>query len=494
MNTIKLLVGVCVVGALVCSSVSPSLSSAQDPAFIDVTNSAGMADTSDGSAAAWGDYDGDGDLDLFVANDSSGLGASLQDFLYRNNGAGRFARVDVMAGLSDNAGGSSAAWGDFDNDGHLDLAVGSFPSVLLYRNNGAGGFTPVSAMLGPDLNGNSAAWGDYDNDNDLDLFVARSGQDALLRNDRQAGFVRVDVALGIVDSFTGAAAAWGDYDNDGDLDLYVANGFGQEQDFLYRNDVSRGGGFVRVDVQLGLVDSSSGRGVAWGDYDGDGDLDLFVANDRQPPQDFLYRNDVPAGGGFVRVDTMMGLSDSSSGREPAWADYDNDGDLDLCVAEAGFTALYRNEGAQGFMAAVSGFGGGSSQGAAWADYDNDGDLDLFIPNFGRERDSLYRNVSGRRNYLIVRALTDSDGNATDATMSDDRDAIGARVEVDLDGVFSTPPQLLREISGGQGSQSQLAAHFGLGSIRNVAVRVRFPDGTIVVEKVAANQRIVIRDR
>jgi hypothetical protein len=430
----------------------------------------GMSDAAIGYAASWGDYDGDGDLDLFVANQG-------QDFLYRNNGNGSFTRVDTVAGLSDAGFGLGASWGDYDGDGDLDLFVSNWSGQqdFLYRNNGNGSFTRVdtAAGLADAGSGRAASWGDYDGDGDLDLFVANDGQDFLYRNNGNASFTRVDTAAGLGDGSIGTGASWGDYDGDGDLDLFVANYTGQ--DFLYRNNGN--GSFTRVDTAAGLSDAGEGYGASWGDYDGDGDLDLFVAN-FSGQQDFLYRNN--GNGSFTRVDTVAGLSDAANGVGASWGDYDGDGDLDLFVANNFQDFLYRNNGngsftrvdtAVGFSAAGNGFG------SSWGDYDGDGDLDLFVANYSGQ-DFLYTNNSTATAYLDV-AVKQAGGAAN---------LEGAKVEI-----FNAATQALvatRTIDAGDGHAShQPSVRFaGLDDSVNYDVRVTYNNNgtkTVVTDGTSA---------
>ena len=208
--------------------------------------------------------------------------------LYRNNGNKTFTDVGAAAGVDDDGGGTAAVWGDCDNDGDLDLYVTNntpFASIQrpnrLYRNNGNGSFTEIGAAAGVDDNQVSAgaAWGDYDNDGDLDLYVARTNGKAnlLYQNQGNCMFTEVGATAKVDDTGEALGVAWGDYDNDGDLDLNV--GIHRGPNRLYRNDGN--GMFTEVASNPGINvnDSGGGRGVAWGDYDKDGDLDFYVAND-----------------------------------------------------------------------------------------------------------------------------------------------------------------------------------------------------------------------
>ena len=341
--------------------------------------------------AAWGDYDGDGDLDLIVVG-RTGVGSSTT--LYRNDGGNL---VDVHVSLVQV--NDFAAWGDYDNDGDLDLVVGGWTGVApwratkLYRND-AGTFVPVATpFVGLDM-GATAAWGDYDNDGDLDLVMA--GYDGsvivtkLYRNDRGAF---VDTGMPLVGAYYGSLA-WADYDLDGDLDLVVA-GDGQPV-VLYRNDAG-----VFVDSGAGLPRADSGS-VSWADYDGDGDPDLALAGaSTNGLITRIYRNDA----GFLTDSgiTLPGIYYGSA----TWGDVDGDGDPDLLVMGTTYdggqyrqiTRLYRNDGGT-FTETFSGLPELGSSAVAWGDYDNNGRTDLLLLGYitsGGNETGIYRNLAGAEN-------------------------------------------------------------------------------------------------
>jgi hypothetical protein len=423
---------------------------------------------SDGSqyGAAWGDYDGDGDPDLYITADGPNL-------LLRNDG-GSASFTDVTAPPLDDAGnGGSAAWGDFDNDADLDLYLVNFLTPnKLFRNDG-GYFSDVTAgPLADNGPGQSAAWADYDLDGDLDLYLVNYGvPNKLFRNDGALGFVNATTgALGMAG--WGLAATWGDYDNDGDPDLYITN---DGPNRLLRNDGN--GVFTRISG-LAIEDGGPGQGAAWGDSDNDGDLDLYVAN--YGTANKLIRND--GGDRFTQI-TAGALGDTGNGMGVSWGDCDNDGDLDLYLANYGSpNRLLRNDGLNVFVAMTSGPLGdpGNGTGVAWCDFDADGDLDLYLVNDGQQN-ILMRNDLQNGNHWLQIDL---------AGRTSNRSAIGARVRL-VTGAKSR----IQEVSGGSGymSQNSLTLEFGLGAAATAdSLLVSWPSGfEQTYLAVPADQRLLL---
>ncbi len=229
------------------------------------------------SGSTWGDMDNDGDPDFFVPNQQD-----QQNFLYRNDG-GTFTRLTDSAPAMDGGHSYSAAWVDVDQDGLLDLFVAngglshSGPDFL-YRNDGEGRFSRITegAAVTTDGASGSAVWGDCDNDGDQDLFVAnRAGNNALYRNGGDWQLTLVADSPLSNDGAPALAADWGDMDNDGDLDLYVGTMYGMAN-LLYRNDGAEG--FTPLEEGAAVLDAGHTYGVSWADVDNDGDLDLAVVN------------------------------------------------------------------------------------------------------------------------------------------------------------------------------------------------------------------------
>ncbi len=334
----------------------------------------------------WGDYDADGDMDLFISGYNDGVGDISR--IYQNN-SGTF--TDINAGLS-GVSGSSADWGDFDNDGDLDLVVAGNYSSVIYRND-EGIFNPHPA--GPEglagVSQSSVSWGDYDNDGDLDLILSGNTINGynvtkLYRN-KSGIFTDTDMNFpGVQNGYL----SWGDYDNDGDLDLLIT-GYTSSGNIskIFRNENG-----LFTDISAGFTGVLYGS-AGWGDYDDDGDLDLFTAGASQA---FLYNNN---NGYFAQVLSIIpGVTYNSS----EWGDYDNDGDLDLLITGSGTTGvisrIYRNENGV-FGETASGLPAVSYGSAAWGDYDNDGDLDLVITGKSSSGDVslIYKNMASSPNTL-----------------------------------------------------------------------------------------------
>jgi len=427
-----------------------------------------------GQPNCWADFDNDGDLDQFVGF------ASAPNRLYRNDG-GRFTDVAAAVGLADPEITRAAAWGDFDVDGQVDLYVGfqdGKTSNRLYRNQGNGRFTNVAPGLGLELIGTSRqpSWVDYDNDGDLDLFTAfRDRPNRLFRNDG-GKFTDVTEASGIGDPRKTVGAVWWDFDKDGDLDVFVANQEGDSNGF-FRND---GGRFVDVARELG-VDASGrpkeegGVGPSLADYDGDGDLDLFVAN---YGPNALYRNE--GGRTFVREDVTLGGPPGSHATTSNWGDFDNDGRPDLYV---GATVngvphypdfLYRNEGPAGdgrvrFANVLPEIvrTHDATHGVQWVDFDRDGALDLALTGNGRDDGHyLFRNrfPADRAGRSLAVEVVDAQGRRTRA---------GAEVRVYATGTPTLLGTRLVDTGSGYCSQNAAPVHFGLPAGGPVDVEVTF---------------------
>lgn len=501
-----------------------------------------------GSGAAWADYDNDGWLDLFVVNQAGPLtlsadevrSSSARSALYRNNGDGTFTDVSASAGIDYRSHGMGAAWGDYDNDGWPDLVVSSYGENELFRNNGDGTFERRSEQSGIGAYQGfwtGVSWGDFDRDGLLDLYVAgyvkysdlgkmppslqydveappslnpsafAPERNLLYRNNGDGTFTEMAYQAGVANPRgRSLAAAWVDLDDDGWPDLYVANDVSDNA--LFRN--LGNGLFEEVSLAARVADYRGAMGIAVGDWDGDGDVDLFITH-WIAQENALYNNmrtqrlelDLPRARTLQFMDEAdrYGLGQIALdyvGWGTSFFDYDNDGSLDLFVVNGSTLQedddprllvgmrdqLFWNRNAEeGFydVSAVSGqyFATESvGRGAAFGDYDNDGDTDVFVVNNGG-RAVLLRNDGGNTNRWLKIRLEGRQSN---------RSAIGAKLRL-----VAGPTVQIREV-GSQSSylsQNSLIAHFGLGSRAQAdTLEIVWPSGLReILTNVAADQTL-----
>jgi hypothetical protein len=533
------------------------------PAFLDQTLKFGMIRYGPAGISAV-DYDDDGFYDLFIPD-------GVASRLFHNRGDGRFEDVTEAAGLSGLNGVSVGVFADYDNDGRKDLFVSrTFQRNQLFHNDGNGRFRDVTAQsgIGFDCCTTVASWGDYDNDGFLDLYVgryldprtkipttfyARNGEgNQLYHNNGDGTFTNVTVQAHVGDTGLCLGTVWGDYDNDGYPDLYVVNDFGRKT--LYHND--QNGTFTDVTVKSGTLDYGAGMSASMGDYDNDGNLDLYVANIRSEHRWFataptvwryllnsvsqgVWKTDVPlyfeilrqSGLGFSGVFQQMASGNTllrnrgdgtfedttwKAGANPvgwfwgsAFADFDNDGWLDIYSADGWVdndrgteieldflnnvvahqdlykTGLFfdpkhfgrrswhgyernrhlRNNGDGTFLEIGRAAGTDlvlNSRGIAVADFWNRGALDIAVAA-SADRHALLKNEVGTARHWLGVELIGCQSN---------RDAVGARAYARIGG-----RQQMREVvlGDGYGSQNSLRQYFGLGDARKVdQLTVRWP--------------------
>jgi enediyne biosynthesis protein E4 len=475
------------------------------------------------------DYDNDGWMDIFLVN-----GSTLEDYragkchpskLYHNNHDGTFTDVSAMAGLAPCNWGYGVAVGDYDNDGWEDLYVTNLNGAVLYHNNHDGTFTDVTTKSGVGNAGRwgtSTAFGDYDNDGNLDLYVAnyvdldldhlpefgkgafcqyrgipvscgprglKGSRDRLYHNNGDGTFTDVSEKLGIdTDSYYGLGVLWLDYDRDGCLDLYVAND--SSPSLLYHNDCK--GGFTEVGAEAGVAYSGDGReqagmGIDTADYDHDGWPDIVKTNFSDDTNN-LYRNG--HNGEFTDLAGPSGFGPISVpflGFGVKFLDIDNDGWEDVFVANghvnpqvdrhsfgvsyAERPLLFQN-GKNGKFKEVGLHSGAAlthryvGRGAATGDFWNDGGVGVLLSNLDGYP-ALLRNTTPNRRHWLRLKLTGSRSN---------RDGFGARVEVKAGGI--TQSAEARSNSSFE-SASDPRLHFGLGSATAVdSIVVHWPSGKI----------------
>ncbi len=309
--------------------------------FKDVSNEVGIAHNGKESSASFIDYDNDGFLDLYIVKESG-------DVLYRNSGKGHFEDVTSKAKIGSKNGGNKALFFDLDHDGDLDLFETGSNSNLVFRNNGDGTFQEQSEKMGLSGNGansRDAAFGDFDDDGDIDLFVVNENTGNILySNQRQGIFKDITEKSGLKNNGGSSAVAVGDFNNDGFLDLFIASGSGNHE--LFQN--LGNGSFESVKkskVMFAALQQVKAYDTKFFDFDNDGFLDLIIAGesvDKDGRGIFLYHND--GKGNFADVSKLLPEA-PKSGRQIALFDYNDDGDLDVVIAGLnGGVFLLRNDG------------------------------------------------------------------------------------------------------------------------------------------------------
>ncbi|HEX9186369.1 MAG TPA: CRTAC1 family protein, partial [Vicinamibacteria bacterium] len=497
-----------------------------------------------GTGVALLDYDGDGWLDLFLVNGTTlegfPKGEEPRSHLYRNRGDGTYEERTPPAIHETTGWGQGACVGDYDNDGRDDLFVTYYGQNRLYHNEGGGQFEDVTAaagLLSPRTRwGTGCAFLDYDRDGRLDLFAANyidldlataptpesglcrykgvkvacgppglpGGKNVLFRNRGDGRFEDVSERAGILEAGTyGLGVSTLDFDDDGWTDVYVANDSNPCALYLNRHD----GTFEDVGVLSGCAFSQDGKpqagmGIAIGDYDRNGTLDIFKTNFAGDTST-LYSN---TGSGFCDDRTFasgVGTNTRWLGWGTGFLDLDNDGWLDLFLTnghvypevdeletEAGYKqrkVVYRNLGNGRFLDVSERLGPPvttprAGRGAAFGDLDNDGDVDVVVSNV-HDRPDLFRLESGNAHHWLLLKLVGTRSN---------RSAIGARVRCVVGGTT-----LVEEVRGGGSyiSQNDLRVHFGLGGAARVdRLEVRWPSGlTEAWTDVAGDQILELRE-
>ncbi len=520
------------------------------PGFVDVTKAAGIDFVQSfgdeqfsnlveavGSGAAWLDYDQDGRLDLYLATGkhhpviSKGAPPKEQQLnrLYHSRGDGTFEDVTAAAGVGC-AGCYSmgVAVGDYDNDRFPDIYVSNYGPNRLFHNRGNGSFEDVTARAGADDPRCSVAatWLDYDRDGYLDLYIANYIQfdpkynlyyapdgfpgplayagefDRLYHNRGDGTFEDVTEKAGITSAGRAMSVAAADFDGDGFDDIYVSND--AMENFLYRNE--GGARFREAALPAGVAYNSAGDSTAhmavdFGDYDGDGQLDVFVSDSSISS---LFHNN--GKGLFTDVSVSAGVGKYSAqfvGWGSFFFDFDNDGDLDIFKVNADLSRLFGQE-AQLFENLNDGrFRDVSEQwgdffhhewmarGAAYGDYDNDGDLDVIVVNLNSPA-VLLRNDGQRNAWIELQLLGGMGPQSSPKSQRSNRDGLGTKVLVTAGGRTQVAE---RRSSGGYLSQNDPRLHFGLGAAERVErIEIRWPSGkTQVRADIPVRQVLVVEE-
>ncbi len=450
------------------------------------------------------DMDNDGDLDLFLSNANNPFGFNT---IYRNDGNDQFVKIEAgeITGLQTPTFGHT--WGDFDNDGLPDLFIANgFTKIgsLLYRNRGNFKFQRIENY---NVGNNSvlafdAAWADYNNDGWLDLvtihparFVGKPiNSNSLFKNNGDLTFAEIvsTPITGPTAPFTNAT--WSDYDMDGDMDLFIGSGPANgtiAPDFHFKNQLKETGkaSFQRFRREQFATDSLDGQTWNWVDYDNDGDLDVFMTNyagvrggTPNGMKNHLYRND---GDTIIRVTEGPLANEVSVSLANMWADFDNDGDLDVIVGNSGSTNKhYRNDGKGNFEhvlnSPIEAPGAKNTWGMTYGDYDNDGDIDIFISNKisyinggpnGGDVNYLYRNdLNNSNKWLIIKCTGDKSN----------KSGIGAIVKLTatIDGQAVTQVRVIGTNNTFLGD-NDIRAHFGLKNATKItAIEISWPSGQV----------------
>jgi hypothetical protein len=478
----------------------------QVPRFRNVAADLGVNGVNQLGGSIMEDFDNDGFLDILTTT----YHPCKHVLYYHNDGNGRMSDRSVAAGLGDQLGGFNAQQTDYNNDGFMDVFItrggwqadaGQHRRSLL-RNNGDGTFSDVSHEAGvalPTFPSQASAWADYDNDGDVDVYVGSEtsarippGQGfpaQLYRNNGDGTFTDVAQEAGVTNDRMAKGVAWGDYDNDGDPDLYVSN-IGPNR--LYRNNGD--GSFADVAAEVKVMEPSGRSFAPWFfDYNNDGWLDLFVAgydtNVVEVANDYmgrpfkaerprLYRND--GQGGFEDVTEAAGLKRALLPMGSNFGDMDNDGWLDfyLGTGDPNFQTLmpnvmFWNEGGQRFLDVTQAAAVGhlpKGHGIAFGDLDNDGDQDIYLQAGGfvtgdTSPNALFENPGAGNHWLTAKLVGERSNRA----------AIGARVTVTVTEGARQRPIHLEVTSGSSFGANSLQLETGLGQAEKIdAVEVFWP--------------------
>lgn len=444
--------------------------------FRDIATEAGITTLGHNYGVSFGDFDNDGDDDLYVCTRQEEA-----NLFYENKGDGRFEEAAEKYGIHYTGSSNGSLWIDIDNDGFLDLFIGNDKSDnLLFKNKSGNSFTDITLEAGlkkttSPLSINAA---DVDNDGYIDLYLSNpSRENTLYRNNGNGTFTDITMASGATDDQIAMGSIFFDYDNDNDQDLYLTHD-ALQANILYENDGN--GAFTEVSSIAGADYKGYGMGVEVADLNADGFPDIYVTN--------LYDNILLSNNGdntFTEIGKAAGVNDYGMGWGVTCLDFDNDGMQDIYVVNNGIFSphlnlLYKNTGNNTFKnvsenteleSMYAGFG------AACSDIDNDGDLDIFLANSGAEgKNQLFLNESETGNWIKIK---------TEGIIAN-KMGVGTRVFLEYDDRTS-----MDEVNAGMGylSQNSYTLHFGLGNnIKVDKLTINWPSGkTDTYYDVEANQ-------
>ena len=505
-----------------------------------------------GSGAAWGDYNNDGWMDLYLVNFNGSVSSTLsqssesasRSALYRNNCDGTFTDVSEISQTGISNWGNGAAWGDIDNDGWIDIVVTAYGRNTLFRNNSNGTFTDISIQSGIGAEAGfwtGASWGDFNKDGFIDLYVCgyveyesqetenissqyaaevptsinpssfTPSRNLLYVNNGNNTFSEEAVKAGVSnEAGRSLSATWCDFDEDGWPDLYVANDV--SDNVFFRN--LRNGTFDEISHSANVADYRGAMGLAVGDWDRDTDMDMFITH-WIAQENALYNNLLAQNRGqntsasylvkFMDEADRYGLGQASLeyiGFGTSFIDYNNDGFLDLFIVNGSTfqqqenpellvpmkDKIYWNKGGNEGFFDVSSVSGEYfdreyvGRGAAFADYDNDGDVDVYVAN-NAGPGILLNNTGGNKNSWLKVKLNGRESN---------RDAIGARIRI----VSYSGIQVSQV--GSQSSylsQNSVVQHFGMANDTKIdSLYIHWPSGAShTLLNLKTNQTIVITE-
>jgi len=461
------------------------------PLFTKITNMTNpvVNDTLESTGVCWVDFNNDGFLDLFVSN---GNVVSQNNSLYLNNQAGGFVKITTGEIVNDGGTSIGGTWGDFNNDGNPDLFVTNRNNFgnFLYIGNGDTTFTKVTTgSIVTDMpNSNSSGWTDVNRDGLVDLFMINFTQNDLLYINNglpNFTFTKIDTAAFLNDGGNfSIAGQWADYNNDRFPDCFVGNA-GTQNDFVYKNNGNLT--FTRTT----LNDARATLGAGWADFNNDGYLDLFTSGYLNQ-KSRLYVNGGPPNYDLLPIDTGIVSNDPANSVGSCWGDFDNDGDLDLFVANDGTLSgfLYLNSGFPNyaFTKVTTGTIAGNianSFGCASGDFNNDGQLDIYVANRLNQKNFLFHNDGNTNKWITINCIG----------ISSNKAAIGTKVRVKAV-INGNAIWQMQEVTPQSGYNSQnLWLHFGLGSTAVIdSIKVEWINGlTHHFTNVRSNEHITISE-